>query len=138
MVNKGDKTIARQIIESGKAFNKFKEIIEEQGGSLEKDLESMIEKYEYDIKSPVDGYVEQINNIHISKIARLLGSPKYKGAGLYLYKKVGDVVKKGDILFKMFSPSEYKIDIAIKYMEKNPPYTIIDSKSKRFIIDIIQ
>ncbi len=132
LVGKGDYYVAKKVLESGRAFEKFKEIIEAQGGTVEKDLEPRLGQYTYDVKSPIDGYVEKIINTRISQLARLLGCPKYKGSGILLFKKVGDKVRKEETLFRIYSESEAKLDITLKYLEENFPY-VIKSK-KEFII----
>ncbi|HIP66542.1 MAG TPA: AMP phosphorylase [Candidatus Nanopusillus sp.] len=135
LVGRGDYNTARAVLESGKAFEKFKEIIEEQGGSVDRDLYSMLGQYTYDVVSPVDGYVEKIINTYVAQAARLLGAPEYKGVGLYLFKKVGYKVKKGEKLLRIYATSESKLDLVLDYLKSNFPY-IIRSRMK-FIINEI-
>ena len=63
------------------------------------------------------GKVIGIDNLSISRIARIAGAPHDKGAGIYLYKHIGDKVKKGEKLFTIYAESahhlEYAKDIAI-------------------------
>jgi len=48
------------------------------------------------------------------EIARASGTPKDKGAGILLHKKMGDRVKKGDILFEVFADKGYKLERAMR------------------------
>ena len=43
-------------------------------------------------------------------IARALGTPKSKKAGLYFEKNVGDKVKKGDVLAILYSESKERLE----------------------------
>jgi putative thymidine phosphorylase len=99
---------AKEILESGQALKKMNEIISLQG----KKKEVKLAKHSYDIKAKKSGVIKEINNRTIAKIARIAGAPQDKAAGLYLYKKVGDKVKKDEILFKIYSNSESRLKLA--------------------------
>ena len=58
-----------------------------------------------DIKARTAGFVDSIDINQINKIAMVAGSPKDKGAGVDLFKKVGDKVQVGDILYRIYSMS---------------------------------
>ena len=55
---------------------------------------------------------KNLDNLIISRIARVAGAPKDKGAGIYLYKHVGDKVKRGDKLFTIYSESRHEFEYA--------------------------
>ena len=107
--------IAKEILESGKAYKKFMEIIEAQGG-LKQIPES---KFTQDIISNKDGEVTSMDNKKISQTCRILGCPEKKASGIYLHKHIKDKVKKGDILFTLHSESKGGLDDAIKYVNEN-------------------
>ncbi|MBS7631026.1 hypothetical protein KEJ47_05545, partial [Candidatus Bathyarchaeota archaeon] len=44
----------------------------------------------------------------------MAGAPVDKGAGILLRKKIGDEVKRGDVLFRIFSENLQKLEAAIK------------------------
>jgi thymidine phosphorylase len=46
-----------------------------------------------------DGHVVAIDNQQIARIARLAGAPMDKGAGVDLFRKVGDPVSRGEPLY---------------------------------------
>ncbi|MBU0586006.1 thymidine phosphorylase, partial [Candidatus Micrarchaeota archaeon] len=104
--------MAKKILDSGKAFSKMKEILSAQGGKLFNPDKIEVCPLKYDYKSKKSGRVKQINNESVSKIARVAGAPKDKCAGVYLYKHVGDSVKKGDKLFTIYSRSRRKLRYA--------------------------
>ncbi|OYT42632.1 MAG: AMP phosphorylase [Candidatus Aenigmarchaeota archaeon ex4484_56] len=106
---------AREIINSGAAFDKFKEIIEAQEGKIPKYIK--VGKYSKNILSKKSGKIKHISNYNINKVARFAGSPQDSGAGIYIYKKVGDSVKKGETLFTIYSENKDKLKFALKYSD---------------------
>ncbi len=118
-VQKGrGKAVAEQMIDSGKALAKFREIVELQGGKQNvqiSDVQSA--KYKYEVAAESDGRVYHIDNKMISKVARAAGAPNDKAAGVLLMCERGDKVKKGEVLFEIHSDSEGKLDFAIKALE---------------------
>lgn len=117
-VNNG-KSIAIELIKSKKAEKKLREIIEAQGGNSKiKPEEIPVGQYSINIESDRSGYVIWINNHTLVKIARYAGAPKDKGAGIKLYKKVGDYVKKGETLFTVYAEKESKLENVVKILEE--------------------
>ncbi len=116
---------ARQIFESGKTLEKFKQIVEAQGGDPNvKSDDIPIGDKTYDFVSPIDGAVARVYNDRIVKVARSAGAPKDKGAGILLFKKGGFHVKKGDVLFRIYAEKEWKLDKAIEVALKEPPVIV--------------
>lgn len=106
---------ARQIITSGKAGAKLKQIIKAQGGDPDikpKDIPVGPECCK--VSSNFSGRVWWISNKALVHIAKEAGAPRDKGAGLFLHKKMGDRVRKGETLFQIFSEKNYKMKAAIK------------------------
>jgi len=116
---------AFQIIKSGKAEKKFREIIEAQGGNRKVKPEDIpVGDKKVKIHSARGGFVLWINNSDIIKLARTAGAPKDKGAGIVIHKKIGDKVKKGDILFEIYAEKAYKLNRALKLAEEMDVYGI--------------
>ncbi len=92
--------IARDILESGRALTKMNAIIDAQGRNS---TSMQVGKLHYDICAQETGTIDAIDNLKIASIARLAGAPMDKGAGIYLHKKVGDKVKKGEPLFTIYA-----------------------------------
>lgn len=117
---KNGKGIAAEVLKSGKAEKKMREIIAAQGGDPEiKPGDISIGDYGIDIKSENSGIVLWINNTSLVDIARAAGSPKDKGAGILLYKKLGDKVKKNEKIFTIFAEKQRKLERVQKLMEEN-------------------
>ena len=100
------------ILNSGKAYKKMVEIIKAQGGKEIAAEDIKIGKYYYDVSSTKSGMVDEIDNALISRIARIAGAPTDKGAGIYIYKHVGDRIKRGEKLFTIYSESEREFEYA--------------------------
>jgi AMP phosphorylase len=116
---------ARELFTSGKAYEKFKEIIAAQGGNPNiKPEEVPVGRYTYTFKSPLEGAVTYIDNAAVTMVARAAGAPFDKGAGVLFHAKVGYRVNKGDPLFTIFSDSEGRLEEAISLASKYPMITV--------------
>jgi thymidine phosphorylase len=80
------------------------------------------------VLSPTDGVVINIDNLQMANIARFAGAPIDKGAGVDLFKKLGDRVKKGEPLYRIYAmfPSDFKF--AITLCERDTGYLIGDEE----------
>ena len=104
---------ARRILDSGEAHRKFMEIAVAQGAKPSlKSSDLRAGKYSFDVTSSVSGYVPDINNKKVVALARTLGSPQDKAAGLVLRKKVGSKVEAGDVLFTMYTDHRDRMESA--------------------------
>ncbi len=112
--------MVKRVVESGEAYEKFKEMVAAQGGDLSS-FES--ENYnpkalvERDIISSVSGYIHSINAEDLGKASMILGAGRERkedsidySAGIILKKKVGDKVSKGDVLARFYSSGSEKCD----------------------------
>ncbi len=113
--------MASEIVRSGKALEKFREIIEVQGGDPSVTSESVhVGDKVATVLSPLDGYIQEISNKRMVVVCRLAGAPHDKGAGIMIHKKKGEYVKKGDGLFTIYADKEWKLDTAIKESLREP------------------
>ncbi len=120
-INNG-KATAMEVLRSGKAEKKFREIIEAQGGDPNiKPEDIAVGDKRVIVYAETDGVIMWINNKAIAQIARLAGAPKDKGAGILLYVKIGDKVKKGDPLFEIRAEVGYKLQLAEQALEELKP-----------------
>jgi AMP phosphorylase len=116
---------AREIFLSGKAYEKFKEIIEAQGGNPGVSPDDIpVGRYTYTLKSPIEGAVTHIDNAAVTLIARALGAPIDKSAGVEFHAKVGYRVNKGDPLLTLYSNSETRLDEAITLLNEYRPIIV--------------
>jgi len=116
---------AKQILDSGKALKKFREIVAAQGGDPDiKSSDIKVGQYSVDVIAKQSGYVGGIQNKALVRIARTAGSPKDKGAGLVISKKVGNKVDKGETIFTIYSENEWKLQEALKMAIRLEPINI--------------
>lgn len=119
------KELAMETLRSGKAHDKLKEIIEAQGGNpniTHTDIKPG--EHKGDLTSPADGYIIEFDNKRIVEIARIAGAPIDKGAGVWIHRKKGEIVKKGEPLFTIFADKGWKLDNALKSAEKDYPLIV--------------
>lgn len=126
----------RKVVESGQALQKFKELIEAQGGNPEivnnYDLFAL-PAYKIECNSPKSGYVQNIDAYKIAYACKILGAGRDKktdpidySVGIFLNKKSGEGVNKGDILYTIYSNDSEKTKIAQKYCDES--FTISENK----------
>ena len=101
------------LIKSGKALEKFREIIKSQYGD-----DRVIDDYtklpqssiKYEVKSEKDGFVENIDALKVAKACKNLGAGREKksdeidySAGIYLTQKYKEPVKKGETIAVIYT-----------------------------------
>lgn len=118
----------KDIVESGKALEKFKELIKAQGGNPEivdnYDLFDL-PTYKIECESKKSGFVQNIDAYKIAYGCKLLGAGRERktdpidySVGVYLNKKSGEWVDKGDILYTIYSNNPDKTSAAQKYCDE--------------------
>ena len=70
------------------------------------------------------GKIIEIDNKKINSLARICGCPMDKSAGLYLYKHVGEKLKKGEKLLTIYSESKVRIKEAMSFFASQKPIKI--------------
>jgi AMP phosphorylase len=113
---------ALNLIESGKAEEKMRQIIEAQGGDPNIQPENLkVGKKWVDTKAEQKGRVLWINNRYVAQIARAAGAPNDNGAGLILKVRLGDEVAEGDTLFRIHTESIQRLNQAEELAEELKP-----------------
>ncbi|MDD5012719.1 MAG: thymidine phosphorylase [Candidatus Nanoarchaeia archaeon] len=110
--------MAAQILDSGKALAKFKEIIKAQKGNLN---HLKLAKFKKDITAARDSKIVEIDNKKINSLGRITGCPLDKSAGLYLYKHVGGKFQKGEKIITIYTESKTRMRDAIKFYSEQKP-----------------
>lgn len=112
---------AREILHSGDAFKKFKEIIKSQGGKI-KDLKPG--SYKEEIYAGKSGNIKNVDNQLVNSVARNAGCPADKKAGICLEVGKGDKVKKNQKLFTIFAESKSRLEAAKNFCREHNPVEI--------------
>ena len=102
-------------LNNGSAYEKFKEFIKAQGGKISKLPKS---NNKYDIKSPKEGYLNNINALELGKLSMSLGAGRNfindtidYTSGIIIKKNIGDYIKRGDILMTLYTKKNLKASI---------------------------
>ena len=105
-----------RVIDNGEAFNKFKEMVASQGGDtsyLDDPSKFLEAKYRIDLLARNEGYIKDIDALVIGKASMRLGAGRETkldnidmSAGIYLHKKCGDYVIKGEPLLTLYTSKE--------------------------------
>jgi pyrimidine-nucleoside phosphorylase len=116
-------TMQENLIQSGKAYDKFEEMVSVQGGDLSQIKQLHQPKFELIVSAKSSGYVESMDTLNIGWAAVELGcGRRHKNdildptAGIEFMAKIGDEVQKGDPLFRCFNSNENKLNSALNYL----------------------
>ena len=101
-------------LKSGKAYNKFLELILTQKGDINKLPKG---EKKIDILASKSGYVNRIDALAIGKLAMNAGAGRMSleddidySAGVIIHKKINDKVKKGDVLASVITNKRFEVD----------------------------
>ena len=152
LAGKGDdlaknKKIMLENIKNGKAYEKFLELVENQGGDI-----SYIEntdtfdksKFVMPVYSEENGYISKIDAKEVGKIAGFLGAGREKkedsidySAGIILNKKVGDKIAKDEIIAYIHSNDVKKMEQATEKLKEVIKISKEKIKKNIAIIEVI-
>ena len=142
-----NKKMLLENIQNGKAYNKFIELVQNQGGDIEyvKDVTKFEKaKIIQEVISTTEGYVQEINAEEIGKLSCDLGAGRKTKkdkidlqVGIILNKKIGDFVNRGEKLATIYANDIEKAKNAENELLKI--YKIGQEKiEENTIIDIIE
>lgn len=135
------------LVLSGKALDKFREIIKAQGGDdgVIDDYSKFADaKYKYEVKATEKGYIKSIDALKVAKACKMLGAGRDKktdpidyAAGIYLNKKSGETVDKGDTIATILTNKNEFIKTAEDIILQAYQYSAEPCKPKTLIYKII-
>lgn len=106
------KIMVEESVISGRAYQKFLDIVSYQGGRMG---EFSVSQNVLEISSEVSGVVQSIDALEVAKLSCLLGAGRLTkedkidpGVGVYLNVLVGDKVEIGDVLLCLYLKSDDK------------------------------
>lgn len=126
-----------EVINNNKAYQKFLEIVNYQGGKINNLKDA---KYTYEIKSNQNGYIKNINALIVGQIAKGLGAGRINKddvidytAGIVITKNRGTYVNQGEVMGLLKTSLEIKLD----QFEKQYLESLIFSETPVIINDLI-
>jgi pyrimidine-nucleoside phosphorylase len=130
--------VLKNLIASGKAYEKFKELVTAQGGDVHLiDHPELLPstKFQKVYRSKKNGFIHELNALDIGLASVKLGAGRETkdsqidyGAGILLKKKIGDYVKINDELAILYSNTESNFLKAMEFLDL--AYTISEDKPK--------
>ena len=112
---------AEHMLDSGKAWTKFQEICEAQGGMREPPVSS----HQQDITAERDGVVSGIDNRLLARTAKLAGAPADPAAGLEFLTPPGTDVVEGQPLFRLHAESPGELSYALDFVTAHPNIIVV-------------
>jgi thymidine phosphorylase len=112
---------ARDLLDSGAALKQMQKIIAAQGPS---DCRNELATLAFEVRAARDGVVTAIDCLRMNRLARTAGAPIDKGAGIRLFKKIGDHVAQGEPLYRIFAVDQPELDLAAAATRVDQGYAI--------------
>lgn len=141
-----EKTIeeVRQHLENGKAFKKFEEMVLAQGGDLEDLYRPVKVDHVVDIPAQEDGLIAELPAMEFGLFAMRLGAGRavktdaldYE-TGIVFEKKVGESVKKGEIIAKVYANGKFSPELVTDFQNYVKIKISDEAIKTREIIEII-
>jgi len=116
--------IARDILDSGRALAKMNAIMAAQGQKPFDHNKPQLGALTFEIQATESGVVTGIDNLQVARVARVAGAPKVIGAGVDLFRKLGDAVSTGDLLYRVHAGFQSDLDFARHACAKATGYSI--------------
>jgi putative thymidine phosphorylase len=117
--------MARNILSSGKALIKMREIIKAQGGNPHIGVDSIkLGEFKYEVPTHKSGVITLFNNRNLTVIAKILGCPGDKKAGIYLVRRIDEHVDRNDILCILYASDLWRLEEAKETLKNLPIYTV--------------
>ena len=108
--------LADQTLTDGRAWTKFQQICEAQGGLREPPRSTA----SHPLLAMRSGRVTGINNRTLARLAKLAGAPDNKAAGVELHVRLGDEVAAGEPLLTVHAEAPGELAYALDYAAANP------------------
>ncbi|MFA7397274.1 MAG: AMP phosphorylase [Candidatus Bathyarchaeia archaeon] len=130
--------MAEEMIESGRAEKKLREIIAAQGGNPNIKPEDLpIGPKHAEVRADRAGKVLWLSTDDIVRIARMAGAPKEKGAGLILRAKLGEDVRKDSALLEIYAERGSKLEAALELANQLSPIVLSRKPEQKMVLDLI-
>jgi AMP phosphorylase len=132
----GGRQKAENVLQSGRAERKLREIIEAQGGNPRvKPEEIPVGEKKAKVTANKAGRVLWISTEDIIRIAREAGAPREKGAGVVLKAKLGDAIKKDGVLFEIYAERSSTLELALELAKNLQPVVLSKKPEERMLLD---
>lgn len=107
--------LAETTLSEGRAWTKFRAICEAQGSFAEPPEAAFIEP----VTASSNGRVTSIDNRRIAQIAKLLGAPDAKAAGVRMKVRLGAIIDRNQPLYELHAETHGEMTYARAYLDAN-------------------
>ena len=108
-------TLASEVLADGRAWKKFQQICEAQGGQRMPPEA----KYHRPVLAEKSGRVSSMDNRRLATVAKLAGAPSAKAAGVELHMRLGSEIDPGQPLYTVHAETPGELAYALDYVEAN-------------------
>ncbi len=122
-VSEGERKAA-EAVRNGSALKKFREFVAAQGGNPDITEDGFLlpaAEFSEDFRAPHDGYISDIDTMGIGLASQHTGAGRATkedkidlAAGIYMHRKTGDHVRKGDAICTVYGNDVKKIESALE------------------------
>lgn len=119
------RSLARETLDSGAAWRKFKAICEAQGGLRTPPVARAREP----VAAPCAGIVGLFDNRRLGRVAKLAGAPAAPAAGVELHVHLGDRVEAGEPLYTIHAETRGELEYAREFAGNNGDIIRLDPES---------
>lgn len=117
--------MAEEAVTTGRAWKKMQQIIKAQGGKASVDSEDLtLGAIRHRFHAPYSGKIVAVDDSMVDDIARTLGAPHEKPAGIYINKMLGQKVRKGERLFTLYAENQDRINLALEALKSKKIFKI--------------
>jgi len=117
-------SVARDILDSGRALAKLNAIIDAQGRRDFDWRHPRLAPLVHEAVADRDGVVVGIDNERLARIARLAGAAKADGAGVDLFCRLGETVTRGQPLYRVHAASQSELEFACRQISRGSGFTV--------------
>ena len=116
-------SLAREVLDDGRALAKFIAICEAQGGVRVPPKAA----HTHCVTAPIDGVVSAIDTRLVARMAKLAGAPRDPAAGASMHVRVQDRVKLGQPLFTLHAESFGELQYALSFVRSQLPVVCVEA-----------
>ena len=139
--------LAKQILDSGAAMEKFLEIVVAHNGDphfLFHPDQYPKNRFEVQVKARQDGYLANVDAFQVGLTAVILGAGRRKAdddidpkAGIMVHKKAPQKVAKGDVVMTFYTDNEAILKEAEDRLQKAITYSQTEPPAKKMILEYL-
>lgn len=130
--------MADDAIKNGAGFNKFKELVQTQGGDptyIDMPTKFTSARFKAHFPAKSSGYIYSMNTDEIGLASNVLGAGRYKkedlidmSAGIVFSRKTGDCVRKGESIAELHTSDMDRLETAIKILSESIEISAAETK----------